>query len=82
MQDAFPKIADIPLTLIVKMGKGVCHFLFCLWRQPILWLCIKRSNYFLITRLASPKIVDAPLKLISPRAYLQKAIILFGIVYQ
>jgi len=38
--DTWPRIVDAPLMLIFKMELGVCHFLFCLWRQPIirLWL--------------------------------------------
>jgi len=33
--DATPKIVDSLLTLIFKMGQGVCGSLFCIKSQPI-----------------------------------------------
>jgi hypothetical protein len=41
MQVTCPRLVDAPLTLIVIMGQGAFHSLFCLWRQPILrvWWC-------------------------------------------
>jgi len=32
--DAKPKIVDIPLTLIFRIGQGACCYSFCIWRQP------------------------------------------------
>ena len=44
IQNARPKIIDALLTLICKMGHGACCFHFCLWRWPILWLCITMTK--------------------------------------
>ena len=38
IQDTRPKIVDAPLTLISRMGQGVCHLRFYLLRWPILFL--------------------------------------------
>jgi len=41
---ATPKIVDALLTLIFKIGLGVCRFLFGLYRWPILCLCITKTK--------------------------------------
>jgi len=46
-QDARPKIIDTPLTLIVRMAQGACHYWFCLWWQPIPHLWMFANNHHL-----------------------------------
>jgi len=43
-QDTWPRIVDAQLTLIFMMGQGVCHYVFCLYEQPILRLWL-HANY-------------------------------------
>jgi len=43
-QDAEQDIVVARLTVIVKMGQGVCSFFICLERQPIQWLYIIKTN--------------------------------------
>jgi len=38
-------IVNAELMLICKKGQGVCHFLCCLYRRPILCLCITTSKF-------------------------------------
>ena len=42
--DARPKIVDAPLTLIFRMGQGVCGSFFCLKSQPIPHLWMAANN--------------------------------------
>jgi hypothetical protein len=39
-QDVQLKIVDVPLTLIVRMGRWPCCYLFCQYKRPIHPLCI------------------------------------------
>jgi len=43
-QDARPNIIVTLLTLSVKMGQRACSSLFCLYRQPIQWVCKTMTN--------------------------------------
>jgi len=46
-QDARPKIINIPLTLILRLLQGACHFCLCLFELPIPQLWMSATNYHL-----------------------------------
>jgi len=62
-QDARPKMVDALLMIIFKMGLVACRFRFCLWRWPMLWLCItmtkSRFNYMTYKTKNCLRSVDA-----------------------
>jgi hypothetical protein len=57
-------MVDAPLTLIFRMGQGVCHFLF--EYKGSLYRIYERLHLIAaqITQGARPKIIDSPLTLI------------------
>jgi hypothetical protein len=58
-------IVDILLTLILRMGRGVCHFIFCIQIQPIRHFERLRPVATQSTEGGKPKIIDMPLTIIS-----------------